>query len=74
MTRFKKVRKYRNRMARFQVPNSDTSGTKKVPNSSSGIGIGTDVVFGISVPHSMAGSTEIPKYRISFGITSSANN
>ena len=37
-----------------------------------GIGIGTDIAFGISVPESTAGSTEIPKYRISFGIPSSA--
>ena len=36
-----------------------------------GIGIGTDIAFGISVPESTAGSTEIPKYRISFGIPSS---
>ena len=38
-----------------------------------GIGIGTDIAFGISVPESTAGSTEIPKYRISFGIPSSGN-
>ena len=37
-----------------------------------GIGIGTDIVFGILVPESTAGSTEIPKYRISFGIPSFA--
>ena len=37
-----------------------------------GIGIGTDIVFGISVPENTAGSIEIPKYRISFGILSSA--
>ena len=37
MTRFKKVAKYRNRMTRFQVPNADTAGTKKVPNPSSGM-------------------------------------
>ena len=36
-----------------------------------GIGIGTDIAFGVSVPESTAGSTEIPKYRISFGIPSS---
>ena len=36
------------------------------------IDIGTDIVFGILVPESTAGSTEIPKYRISFGIPSSA--
>ena len=36
-----------------------------------GIGIRTDIVFGISVPESAAGSTEIPKYLISFGIPSS---
>ena len=39
-----------------------------------GIGIGTDLVFGISVPESNAGSTKIPKYRISFGIPSSGSN
>ena len=38
-----------------------------------GIGIGTDVVFGISVPESTADSTEIPKYRISFDIPSSSS-
>ena len=27
-----------------------------------GIGIGTDIVFGISVPDSTAGSTEIPNF------------
>ena len=32
-----------------------------------GIGIGTNIALGISVPESTAGSTEIPKYRISFG-------
>ena len=32
------------------------------------IGIGTDIVFDISVPESTAGSTDIPKYRISFAI------
>ena len=37
-----------------------------------GIGIGTDIVFGISVPESTTVSTEIPEYRISFGIHSSA--
>ena len=36
-----------------------------------GIGIGADIVFGISVPESTAGITEIPEYRISFNITSS---
>ena len=35
MTRFRKVPKNRNRMTRFQVPNTDTAGTKKVPNPSS---------------------------------------
>ena len=39
-----------------------------------GIGIGTDIVFGISVLESTAGSTEIPKYTISFCIPSSAHN
>ena len=39
-----------------------------------GIGIGTDIVFGISVPESTAGSTEIPTYRISFGIPSSGQD
>ena len=38
-----------------------------------GIGIGTEIVFGISVPESTAGITEIPKYRISSGIPSSAS-
>ena len=38
-----------------------------------GIGIGTNIVFGISVPKSIADSTEIPKYRISFGTPSSVN-
>ena len=37
-----------------------------------GIGIGTNVVFCISVPDSTAGSTEIPNCRISFDIPSSA--
>ena len=37
-----------------------------------GIGIGIDFVFGISVPESTADSTKIPKYRIPFGIPSSA--
>ena len=37
-----------------------------------GIGIGTDIVFGISVPEGTAGSTEIPKYRIHL-VPSSAN-
>ena len=37
-----------------------------------GNGIGTDIVFDISVHESTAGSIEIPKYRISFGIPSSA--
>ena len=36
MTEIPKVPKYRNRMTRFQVPNTDTAGTKKVPNPSSG--------------------------------------
>ena len=39
-----------------------------------GIGIGTHIVFGISVPKSTAGSTKIPKYRILFGIPSSVND
>ena len=38
-----------------------------------GIGIGTGIVFGVSVPQSAAGSTEIPKYRISFSISSSGS-
>ena len=37
-----------------------------------GIGIGTDIVFGILAPENTANSTEIPKYRISFGIPSYA--
>ena len=32
MVCFRKVPKYRNQMTRFQVPNTDTVGTKKVPN------------------------------------------
>ena len=36
-----------------------------------GIGIGTDIVFGISIPERTAGRTETPKYRIPFGIPSS---
>ena len=36
-----------------------------------GIGIGTDIVFDISLPESTTGGTEIPKYQISFGIPSS---
>ena len=36
-----------------------------------GIGIRTDIVVGISVPEITAVSTEIPKYRVSFGIPSS---
>ena len=39
-----------------------------------GIGIGTDIVFGISVPESTSGSTEIPTYRISFVIPSSGQD
>ena len=39
-----------------------------------GIGIDTDIVFGNLVPESIAGSTEIPKYRISFGIPSPASS
>ena len=35
MTRFRKVPKYRYRMTRFQVPNTDTVGTQKIPNPSS---------------------------------------
>ena len=37
------------------------------------IGIGTDIVIGMSVPESTAASTKIPKYRISFGIPSCAS-
>ena len=37
-----------------------------------GIGIGTGIVFGVSV-QSADGSTEIPKYRISFSISSSGS-
>ena len=37
-------------------------------------GIGTDIVFGISVPESTAGSTEIPEYRISVIFPSSGGN
>ena len=36
-----------------------------------GIGIVTDIVFGISVPEVTTGSAEMSKYRISFGIPSS---
>ena len=35
MTRFRKLPKYRNRMTYFQVPNTNTGGTKEVPNPSS---------------------------------------
>ena len=35
------------------------------------VSVGTDIVFRISVPESTAISTQIPKYRISFGIPSS---
>ena len=39
-----------------------------------GIGLGTDdIIFGISVPENTISSTEIPKYRISFGIPSSVS-
>ena len=33
MARFRKVPKYRKRMTRFQVPNTDTAGTKKSTES-----------------------------------------
>ena len=36
MTRFRKVPKYRNRKLRFQIPNTDIAGTKKMPNPNSG--------------------------------------
>ena len=39
MTRLRKVPKHRNRMNRFQLPNTDTGGTKKVPDPSSGLDI-----------------------------------
>ena len=35
MTRFMKVPKYRKQMTRFQVPNTETAGTKKVQNPNS---------------------------------------
>ena len=35
MNYFRKVPKYQNRLTRFQVLNTDTAGTKKVPNPSS---------------------------------------
>ena len=37
MTRFGKVAKHRNRMTRFQEPNTDTTGAKKAANPSSGL-------------------------------------
>ena len=52
---------------RFLVTAGNSEITKKVIRYHP-FGIGIDIVFGILVPESISGSTEMPKYRISFGI------